>query len=77
MSTGGRLLSGGMLIGYLEGKGKGYDLRLPFSVMFPGAVTTASAPAPVVAQTPAPVHRRARRSHRTASPARAPTRVKR
>jgi len=52
ISTGGRLLPGGMLIGLLEGKGKGYDLRLPFTAMFPAA-TISAAPA-AAAAAPAP-----------------------
>lgn len=37
VSTGGRLQPAGMLIGLIEGAGKGYDMRLPFMVMFPAA----------------------------------------
>jgi len=37
VSTGGRLQPAGMLIGLIEGAGKGYDVRLPFMVMFPAA----------------------------------------
>jgi hypothetical protein len=55
MSTGGRLLPGGMLIGFFEGKGKSYSLRLPFTAMFQ-APTTAAPPAaapPAAAAAPA------------------------
>jgi len=41
VSTGGRLQPAGMLIGLIEGAGKGYDLRLPFMVMFPAATPQA------------------------------------
>jgi len=48
VSTGGRLQPAGMLMGLIEGAGKGYDVRLPFMVMFPAAATTA-VPAPPAA----------------------------
>jgi hypothetical protein len=40
-----------MLIGLLEGKGKGYDLRLPFTLVFPA--TGAAPAAPTAAAAPA------------------------
>ena len=51
ISTGGRLQPAGMLIGLAEGTGSGYDVRLPFTVMFPPAATTA---APATADVTAP-----------------------
>lgn len=58
VSTGGRLQPAGMLIGLAEGTGTGYDVRLPFSVMFPPAATTTAAPAtaaPVEVAPPVPL----------------------
>ena len=49
VSTGGRLQPAGMLMGLIEGAGKGYDLRLPFMVMFPAEATSADAAAPAAA----------------------------
>ena len=70
ISTGGRLMAGGMLIGLIEGKGRGYDARLPFSAMFPADAP--AAPAVAAATTAAPVTATA---SRPAAPAIAPNTV--